>query len=68
MHSKHSAVMHILFLIGPLKLKDPLTKGWIAKPTDESMDIRQLMLNGALEKLINDIRVMELSEIGRAHV
>ena len=36
-------------------------KGWIAKPVDESLDLKQLQLNGALEKLINDLRVMELS-------
>ena len=38
-----------------------LYKGWIAKPVDESLDLKQLQLNGALEKLINDLRVMELS-------
>lgn len=36
-------------------------QGWIAKPVDESLDIRQLVLNGALEKLVNDLKVMELS-------
>ena len=36
-------------------------KGWIAMPIDETMDLKQLHLNGALDKLINDLRVMELS-------
>ena len=36
-------------------------KGWIVKPVDETLDLKQLQLNGALEKLINDLRMMELS-------
>ena len=36
-------------------------EGWIAKPVDDSLDLRQLRLNGALEKLVSDLRVMELS-------
>lgn len=36
-------------------------KGWIAKPVDPSLEIGQLSLTGALEKLANDLRVMELS-------
>jgi len=35
--------------------------GWIVKPVDETLDLKQLQLNGALEKLINDLRQMELS-------
>jgi hypothetical protein len=36
-------------------------RGWIAKPIDENLDLKQLQMNGTFEKLIGDLRVMELS-------
>ena len=36
-------------------------QGWIAKPVDETLDLRQLQLNGAFEQLISDLKVLELS-------
>ena len=36
-------------------------QGWIAKPVDESLDLKQLQMNGAFEQLINDLKVLELS-------
>lgn len=36
-------------------------QGWIAKPVDESLDLKQLQMNGTFEQLINDLKVLELS-------
>ena len=46
-----------------MEVKRPLVgrKGWIASPLDPNLDLRQLELNGILEKLMNDLRIMELS-------
>ena len=46
-----------------MEVKRPLggRKGWIASPLDPNLDLRQLELNGILEKLMNDLRIMELS-------
>ena len=38
-----------------------LFQGWIAKPVDESLDLKQLQMNGTFEQLINDLKVLELS-------